>query len=68
MTRETLRDSAGRIIGVLVHSRTAAGHKVVLRDHADRLLGTWDEGSGETRDAAGRRIGRGNLLLRLLSR
>jgi hypothetical protein len=53
MSWKTLRDAAGRIIGVLAHSQTASGDKIVLRDPADRLLGTWKEGSGATRDAAG---------------
>jgi hypothetical protein len=61
---EILRDRRGIIIGRVEPQRLTG--KLVLRDHRGVLVGTYDPRSGETRDAHGRVIGRGNLLGTLL--
>lgn len=66
MSREILRDPAGRPVGSITIERIASGTRETLRDASDRLLGRWESGADETRDAAGRLVARGNQLLRLL--
>jgi len=66
MTREILRDRAGRPVGSITTERIASGIRKTLRDAGGHLLGRWESGTDETRDAAGHLVARGNQLLRLL--
>ena len=53
MSRGILRDRAGRTIGSITTERIASGARETLLDAGDRLLGRWESGADETRDAAG---------------
>ncbi len=57
-----LRDNRGRLIGRI---KETAG-KQEIRNAQGKLLGRYDPKSNITRDAAGRRVGKGNLLTTLL--
>ena len=62
MTTEKLRDAQGRQIGTIEDY----GGRRKLRDATGRLLGEYD--GRVTRDANGRTIGQGDLLLMLLNK
>jgi hypothetical protein len=59
MTDQVLRDKGGRLLGRI--SEKSDG-RLEGRDHAGRLKGTYDPRTDQTRDQAGRLVGKGNLL------
>lgn len=61
--REELRGESNRLLG-WVEQRTDGVMEV--RDGAGKLKGFYDPRSNETRDASGKRLGKGNLLAILL--
>ncbi|WP_119157759.1 hypothetical protein [Caldimonas tepidiphila] len=63
MAYEVLRDRQGRRIAEI---ETRGDGKQVIRDPLGRRLGEYDPKSNVTRDAQGRRVGEGNLLVSLL--
>lgn len=60
----TLRDASGRVLGYI--TKTSAG-LLELRNPAQHFVGSYNPKTNETRDAAGRLIGTGNLLATLVS-
>jgi hypothetical protein len=58
-SNQELRDRNGKLIGRI---REISGGKLEGRDASGRLKGTYDPRTNETRDAAGRLIGKGNQL------
>ena len=64
MPREYVRDRAGRTLGS--YEDNGVSGRIEARDAAGRRLGYYDKRANETRDAAGRLIGKGNLLPALL--
>lgn len=62
--REVLRDGRGTVIGVL--ERQGLVDKVLLRDARGTILGSYEARSNTTRDASGKIIGKGNLLMILI--
>lgn len=63
MASQDLRDNSNRLIGKI---ETLSNGKLELRDHTNRLKGTYDPKTNETRDYTNRLIGTGNLLTTLL--
>lgn len=57
-----LRDRKGRLLGRI---KEVSG-KLELRDRSGKLKGRYDPHTNVTRDATGKRIGTGNLLVSLL--
>lgn len=62
--REVLRDGRGTIIGSIERQRLTS--KLVARNKQGKVVGVHDPRAGETRNARGRVISRGNLLPALL--
>ncbi len=62
--REDVRDHRGTIIGRLERQNLTG--RMIVRDRRGLVLGSYDSRSGETRDARGQLVGRGNLLGALL--
>ncbi len=62
--REDVRDHRGTIIGRLERQNLTG--RMIVRDRRGLVLGSYDSRSGETRDARGQFVGRGNLLSALL--
>jgi hypothetical protein len=62
MANEYLKDSTGRLLGVIKDS----GDSKVLLNSTGRLLGKFDKRTTSTFDSTGRKIGTGNLLTMLL--
>ncbi len=60
--RPELRDRRGRLLGRI---KEVSG-KLELRDRSGKLKGRYDPHSNVTRDATGKKVGRGNLLVSLL--
>lgn len=63
MADQILRDRTNKLIGKI---KTLRNGKMELRDHTNRLLGTYNPKSNETRDRTNKLIGKGNLLTTLL--
>ncbi len=63
-SREVLRNAREQIIGTLERQHLTG--RVLARDRSGRVVGHYDEHRHETRDAAGRLVGSGNLLPMLL--
>lgn len=53
-----IRDNSNRLIGRIRES----GSKLQVYDAQNRLKGTYDPSSNETRDASNKLVGKGNLL------
>lgn len=64
MTKEVLRDSRGNRIGEI---ETRSDGKQIIRDKMGNRLGEYTPRDNVTRDKMGKRVGTGNLLVRLLS-
>lgn len=62
--REYVRDRAGRTLGW--YEDNGVSGKIAVRDASGRWLASYDQRRDETRDAAGRLVGRGNLLASFL--
>ena len=65
MSAQDLRDKNGNRIGKL---ETQSSGEVVLRDHNGSRRGTYDPRMNVTRDHNGNLVGKGNLLVSLLSK
>jgi len=63
MATQELRDSNNRLLGKI---ETLYNGKLEIRDALNRLKGTYDPKSNETRDDSNRLVGKGNLLSSLL--
>ena len=63
MPGQPLRDRQNRLLGTIKH-RTDGRQEIY--SPINRLLGTYFPKTNETRDAANRLVGRGNLLTTLL--
>lgn len=61
---QDLKDRSGRLIGKI---RERTDGRLEVRDAGGRLKGIYDPGNNTTKDAAGRLVGKGNLLTALLS-
>lgn len=61
--RQELRDRSGWLVGW----REQSGNRIDGRSHAGRLVGWYDPHRDETRDYAGRLVGRGDLLAALIT-
>jgi hypothetical protein len=62
MADQELRDKSGKLLGKIKD----VGGKLEIRDSTGRLKGKYDPKTNETRDDAGRLVGKGNLLAALL--
>ena len=62
MADQELRDKSGKLLGKIKD----VGGKLEIRDSTGRLKGKFDPKTNETRDDAGRLLGKGNLLAALL--
>ena len=62
MADQELRDKSGKLLGKI----KVVGGKLEIRDSTGRLKGKYDPKTNETRDDAGRLVGKGNLLAALL--
>ena len=62
MADQELRDKSGKLLGKIKE----VGGKLEIRDSTGRLKGKYDPKTNETRDDAGRLVGKGNLLAALL--
>lgn len=60
--RQHYRDRSGRLLGWCERS----GNRIHGRDRTGYLLGWYDIARNETRDRAGRLIGRGDMLAALI--
>ncbi len=63
MADQILRDRTNKLIGKI---KTLRSGKMELRDPTNRLLGTYNPKSNETRDRTNKLVGKGNLLTTLL--
>ncbi len=63
MADQELRDKSNRLLGKI---KALSNGKLELRDHTNRLKGTYDPKSNETRDHTNRLVGKGNMLTTLL--
>ena len=62
MARQEFRDFSGRLVGWVEKS----GGRLEGRDYGGRFKGWFDHQANETRDYAGRLVGRGNMLAALV--
>lgn len=63
MTKETIRDFSGKIIG---YYETQSNGDIIVRDFYGKILGKYDKQFDVTRDFYGRIIARGNCVGMLL--
>ena len=61
---QVLRDKSNRILGKI---RQLSNGKLEGRDASNRIKGTYDPRTNETRDASNRVVGKGNLLAVLIT-
>ncbi len=59
MADQELRDKSNRLIGEI---KQLTNGKLEIRDASNRMKGTYDPKTNETRDAQNRTVGKGNLL------
>jgi hypothetical protein len=59
-----LRDRNSRLIGKI---KQLSNGKLEGRNASDRLKGTYDPNTDETRDQSGRLVGKGNMLSMLIA-
>lgn len=64
MADQELRDRSNRLIGKI---KQRSDGKMEGRDASNRLKGTYDPRTNETRDASNRVVGKGNLLATLIT-
>jgi len=62
--RQEFRDRAGKLLGW----REQSGRRIMGRNQAGALVGWYDTVANETRDQAGRLVGRGDMLATLIVR
>lgn len=60
--RQEYRDRAGKLLGW----REQSGRRIMGRSHTGALVGWYDTVTNETRDQAGRLVGRGDMLAGLI--
>jgi hypothetical protein len=63
-SQEVFRDKRGVVVGRIEYQRLA--EKSVARDARGSIVGVHDPREGPTRDASGKIVARGNILVRLL--
>jgi hypothetical protein len=66
MSREIVRDRAGRVLGW--YESNGVSGRIDARDSAGRWLGYYDKKLNETRDAGGSLVAKGNVLPSLVFR
>jgi hypothetical protein len=66
MSREIVRDRAGRVLGW--YESNGVSGRIDARNASGRWLGYFDQKLNETRDAGGRLLAKGNVLPSLIFR
>jgi hypothetical protein len=64
MADQELRDKSNKLLGKI---KQLSNGKLEGRDASNRLKGTYDPKSNETRDSSNRLIGKGNMLAILIT-
>lgn len=63
-SEEVIRDKRGVVVGRIEYQKLTG--KSVARDARGRVIGVYDPREGLTREASGKVVARGNLLIGLL--